>query len=152
MWTPTGRKHYSYLLCVYILKHITHSVDKHWKQCWFTPTSVSIYSKTSLPTHTSGVNTRVHEGCHAEVGQDEEEDQAIVERHSGRDYLCQPGAPRDTNEWTEIRFVIVYCLSSGIYCTHCNANETLQFYPSVNHMILWSSRSIFTSLRFKLKM
>lgn len=54
-------------------------------------------------TQTSGVNTRVHEGCHAEVGQDEEEDQAIVERHSGRDYLCQPGAPRDTKEGTEIR-------------------------------------------------
>lgn len=38
-------------------------------------------------THTSGVNARVHEGGHAEVGQDEEEDQAIVERHGGGDDL-----------------------------------------------------------------
>lgn len=53
-------------------------------------------SKFHACVQTSGVNTRVHEGCHAEVGQDEEEDQAIVERHSGRDHLCQPGAPRDT--------------------------------------------------------
>lgn len=37
--------------------------------------------------HTSGVDARVHEGSHAKVGQDEEEDQAIVERHSGRDDL-----------------------------------------------------------------
>lgn len=55
---------------------------------------------------TSGVNARVHEGCHAEVGQDEEEDQAIVERHSGRDHLCQPGAPGDTKEETaEVRLL-----------------------------------------------
>lgn len=37
--------------------------------------------------HTSGVDARVHEGGHAEVGQDEEEDQAIVERHGGGDDL-----------------------------------------------------------------
>lgn len=36
---------------------------------------------------TSGVDARVHEGGHAEVGQDEEEDQAIVERHGGGDDL-----------------------------------------------------------------
>lgn len=67
---------------------------------------------------TSGVNTRVHEGCHAEVGQDEEEDQAIVERHSGRDYLCQPGAPRDTNEGTEIRMLYVH--HAALSHTHLN--------------------------------
>lgn len=46
---------------------------------------------------TSGVDSRVHEGGQAEVGQDEEEDQAIVERHSGRDDLRQPGAPAETH-------------------------------------------------------
>lgn len=50
---------------------------------------------TAVPT--SGVNSRVHEGCQAEVGQDEEEDQAIVERHSGRDNLRQPGTPENTH-------------------------------------------------------
>lgn len=45
---------------------------------------------------TSRVDSRVHEGGQAEVGQDEEEDQAIVERHSGGDDLRQPGAPAGT--------------------------------------------------------
>lgn len=36
---------------------------------------------------TSGVDAGVHEGGHAEVGQDEEEDHAIVERHGGGDDL-----------------------------------------------------------------
>lgn len=57
---------------------------------------------------TSGVNSRVHEGCQAEVGQDEEEDQAIVERHSGRDNLCQPGTPENTHVEIKIRIVILY--------------------------------------------
>ncbi|TNN76381.1 hypothetical protein EYF80_013460 [Liparis tanakae] len=52
---------------------------------------------------TSGIYTRVHEGGHAEVGQDKEEDQAIVERHGGRDHLRQPGAPRDTEEGAEVK-------------------------------------------------
>lgn len=52
---------------------------------------------------TSGVNSGVHEGGQAEVGQDEEEDQAIVERHSGRDDLRQPGAPAETQRERDSR-------------------------------------------------
>lgn len=54
------------------------------------------YVTDSEGGQTSGVNSRVHEGGQAEVGQDEEEDQAIVERHSGGDDLRQPGAPAET--------------------------------------------------------
>lgn len=64
-------------------------------------TVIKTFSKLLASVQTSGVNTRVHEGCHAEVGQDEKEDQSIVERHSGRDYFSQPGAPRDTHQDTD---------------------------------------------------
>lgn len=53
--------------------------------------------KVASHTQTSGVDAGVHEGRHAEVGQDEEEDEAIVERHERGDHLGQPGAPEGTN-------------------------------------------------------
>ena len=46
-----------------------------------------------LESLTSGEDARVHEGSHAEVGQDEEEDNAIVKGHSWGDCLRKPRAP-----------------------------------------------------------
>lgn len=68
-------------------------VQFHLQRCW------NVGRKSDqMGVQTSGVNTRVHEGCHAKVGQDEEEDQAIVEGHSGGDDLHQPGTPKITHK------------------------------------------------------
>lgn len=46
---------------------------------------------------TSGEDSRVHEGSHTEVGQDKEEEDAIVDRNSWRHSSCQPWTPAMDN-------------------------------------------------------
>lgn len=52
---------------------------------------------------TSGEDARVHEGSHAEVGQDKEEEDAIVDRDGWGHGACQPWAPmsdsRESSVW-----------------------------------------------------
>lgn len=52
---------------------------------------------------TSGVDTGVHKGRHAEVGQDEDEDEAIVEGDDRGDHACQPGTPTGTQGRVRVR-------------------------------------------------
>ena len=58
---------------------------------------------TNITTQTSGEYSRVHEGSHAEVRQNEEEDDAIIERHCSGDGLGQPGTPGEIHGERKIK-------------------------------------------------